>query len=43
MINKIILLNKKLREGWDIFFLKYCKEIDVDLEFLDCDIGDWCD
>lgn len=40
---KLIPLRKKLREGWNQFFFKYHADIDVDLEFLDCDIGDWCE
>ena len=43
MINKLVPLTKKLREDWDTFFLKHYEEIDVDLEFLDFDIGDWCE
>jgi hypothetical protein len=37
-------LRKKLREDWNAFFLKYHDNADdIDLEFLDCDIGNWCE
>ena len=42
---KLVPLRKKLRENWNAFFLKYHAnaDADIDLEFLDCDIGDWCE
>lgn len=33
---------KKLRKGWNEFFLKYHDQVDVDLEFLEFDIEHWC-
>jgi antitoxin MazE len=42
---KLVPLRKKLREGWNSFFMKHCENIesDIDLDFLDCDIGNWCE
>jgi antitoxin MazE len=40
---KLVPLKKKLREGWDKFFLEHNNDIDTDEDFLDCDIGKWCD
>ena len=41
---KLVPLRKKLREDWNEFFLKYdANADDIDLEFLDCDIGNWCE
>ena len=42
---KLVPLRKKLRENWNAFFLKYHAnaDADIDLEFLDCDIGNWCE
>ena len=40
---KLVPLKKKLREGWNEFFLEQHNNIDTDIEFLDCDIGDYSD
>jgi antitoxin MazE len=38
---KLVPLRKKLREGWNAFFLKHHTDIDIDLDFIECDIDYW--
>ena len=40
---KLVPLSKKLRVGWDSFFSEHCNDLDIDSEFLDLDIGEWCE
>ena len=39
---KLVPVKNKLRAGWDNFYSKYHKDIDIDSDFIECGINDWC-
>jgi antitoxin MazE len=40
---KLLPVKSRLRIGWNDFYLKYHNDIEIDSDFIECGIDDWCE